>query len=363
MLLGTLLLLGCDQVSLPVQEVPQEEAAPRAEAPTEPDTLLPETLPSEPATDPLGTAAPSALLPPCVDDDCNCGDFRAQPLAQAVLDAFPADPFVLDQNGDGVACEVLPPVASPLDPPGPPLDSPHLLLGNPSNAATGNPNNLLLARSQYVLAYNRDRGTANWASWQVSADWLGEAERQDNFRQDGGLPTGVYQVTPNDYRKTGYDRGHIVPSADRTRTVQDNAATFLMTNILPQAPDNNRGVWRELEEYTRDLVYQLDREVMVIAGGYGDRGQLANGRITIPSRLWKIIVVLDQPGQGLAGVTAATQVIAVDMPNQDTVNDDWRVYQTSIDRIELATGYDFLALVPTAIQDQLESRATAIGNP
>jgi len=316
--------------------------------------LLP--LLEEPAP-PLQPNAEAGLLPPCVDDDCNCGDFRDQALAQTVLDAFPADPFVLDRDGNGLACESLPPVSSPLDAPVPPINSPHLVLGNPSNAATGNPNNLLIERSPYALSYNRDRGIANWVSWQLSADWLGSVERQDNFRQDGGLPTGFYQVTPNDYRNTGYDRGHILPSADRTKTVQDNSATFLMTNILPQAPDNNRGVWRELEEYSRDLVYQLDRELVVMAGAYGERETLASGKVSVPARLWKIIVVLDQPGTGLAGVSPETQIIAVDMPNQNTVNPDWRVYQTSVDRIELATGYDFLSLVPVEVQATIEAIA------
>ncbi|NER82781.1 MAG: DNA/RNA non-specific endonuclease, partial [Leptolyngbya sp. SIO1D8] len=206
-----------------------------------------------------------SLLPPCVDDDCNCPDFRDQALAQIVLDAFPDDPFVLDRDGNGLACESLPPVSPGLDAAVPPSSTPHLVLGNPSNAAAENPNNLLIERSQYALSYHRDRGIANWASWQLSADWLGNTERQDNFRQDGGLPRGFYQVTPNDYRNSGFDRGHIVPSGDRTKSNQDNSATFLMSNILPQAPENNRGVWRELEEYSRDLVYQFDRELIVIA--------------------------------------------------------------------------------------------------
>lgn len=304
---------------------------------------------------PLVTDNELAQLPPCVEDDCNCGDFRDQALAQTVLDAFAEDPFVLDKDGNGVACESLPPLSSGLDPAVPQSNSPHLILGNPSNAGTGNPNNLLIERSQYALSYHRDRGTANWVSWQVSADWLGNAARQDNFRQDGGLPAGAYQVTPNDYRNSGFDRGHIVPSADRTKSVADNSATFLMTNILPQAPENNRGVWRELEAYSRDLVYQFDRELIVIAGGYGERDALAEGRLIVPSRLWKIIVVLDQPGQGIAGVSPETQIIAVDMPNRDTANNEWRAYQTTIDRIELATGYDFLSMIPVEIQTILES--------
>ena len=295
-----------------------------------------------------------STLPPCIDDDCNCGDFRDQTLAQAVLEAFPDDPFVLDQDGNGWACESLPPVSSGLDPIVSSPRSMHLALGNPSNANFDNLNNYLITRSQYALSYNRDRGIANWVSWQLSADWLGNTERQDNFRQDGSLPTGSYQVTPNDYRNTGYDRGHIVPSGDRTSSVQDNSATFLMTNVQPQAPANNQGIWRELEEYSRDQVYQFDKQLYIIAGGYGQQTYLANGRVTVPSRLWKIIVILD-PRKSIENIDLGTPIVVVDMPNRDTQSPDWRTYQTTIDRLELATGYDFLSQVPGDIQEIIES--------
>lgn len=308
---------------------------------------------------PLPTSVEPARLPPCVDDDCNCSDFRDQPLAQLVLESFADDPFVLDRDGNGVACEALPPVSAGLEPVTQTSENVHLKLGNPSNAGRENLNNYLLERAQYALSYNGERGVANWVSWHLSADWLGSTERQDNFRQDGGLPTGVYQVTPSDYRNTGYDRGHIVPSGDRTRNPQDNSATFLMTNVLPQVPENNRGVWRELEEYSRDLVDQFDQELFIIAGGYGVQTRLAEGRVTVPSRLWKVIVVLE-PGQSLADVDLGTPVIVVDMPNGDVMGTDWRAYQTTVDRLELATGYDLLSLVPVEIQAVLEASVYAI---
>lgn len=323
-LLGLLLVAGCDL--LPVDEVPSFLDAERSD------------------------------LPPCVDDDCNCGDFRDQALAQIVLEAFQGDPFALDRDGNGFACETLPLEAPTLDPAVPPSNNVHLALGNPSNAATGNPNNFLIERSQYVLSYSSDRGIANWASWRLSADWLGPAQRQDNFRQDGVLPEGVYQVTPNDYRNSGYDRGHIVPSGDRTQSDRDNAATFLMTNVLPQSPENNRGIWRELEEYSRDLVYQLDLQLIVLAGGYGKQDNLASGKVTVPSRLWKIIVVLDPGEQGDLEISGDTQIIAVDMPNRDTSPSDWQTYLTTVDRIETATGYDFLNALPPSLQATLESK-------
>jgi endonuclease G len=297
-------------------------------------------------------------LPPCVDDDCNCGDFISQGLAQDVLEAFRGDPFSLDRDGNGVACEALPPVIPPMDEPGAVSDSAHLVLGNPSNAGISNFDNYLIARQQYVLSYNQSRNLLNWASWEVDASWLGQVERQDDFRPDGVLPAGTYQVTPTDYRGSGYDRGHIVPSADRNRTEADNSATFLMTNIIPQAPENNRGPWRELENYIRDLVYQYDHSLHLYAGAYGDQGTVGQRAITVPSRVWKIVIVYDRMEDGRLGLTGNTQIIAVDMPNRDVISEDWRDYQTSIDRIEIATGYDFLADMPEDLETLLEAQTS-----
>lgn len=232
----------------------------------------------------------------------------------------------------------------------------HLPFGNPSNAtnSTDNPNNYLMEKPQYVLSYNRDRGTPNWVSWQLKKSWLGSSDRQDDFRPDESLPEGWYRVGPNDYRNSGFDRGHLAPSADRSAKEMDNSATFVMTNMMPQSPKNNRDTWRELEEYSRKLV-KGGKELYIIAGSYGSRGKLAGGKVTIPKRTWKIIVVLE-PGSGARGINKNTRVIAVDMQNTERIGTDWKRYLVSVDKIEAATGYDFLSKVPKEIQDVIEAR-------
>ncbi|MGB7485402.1 MAG: DNA/RNA non-specific endonuclease, partial [Phormidesmis sp.] len=202
-------------------------------------------------------------LPPCVNNVCNCSDFVSRDLAQQVFEAFKEDFYRLDRDGNGQACESLPQVAISLDLATYFSNNEHLALGNPSNAGQENPNNWLIEREQYVLSYGRDRNLLNWASWWVDARWLGQTERQDDFRPDGGLPQGFYQATPGEYRRSGYDRGHMVPSGDRTDNARDNSLTFLMTNIFPQSSENNRGPWRALEAYGRDLVYQQGKAVYV----------------------------------------------------------------------------------------------------
>ena len=299
----------------------------------------------------LEASDPYANLPPCADGYCDCSDFTSQDQAQQVLFAFEEDVHNLDSDRNGTACESLPLVDLRLDAPTYFSNSEHLTFGNPSNAGKDNPENLLIERPQYALSYSQSRNVLNWASWRVDSRWLGQTERQDNFRPDGGLPKGFYQVTPGEYRRSGYDRGHMVPSGDRTDTPSDNSITFLMTNIFPQASENNRGPWRELEAYGRDLVYQEGKALYVIGGIYGNRGKV--GRVTVPGRTWKVMVVLDDIDDE---ITRGTEVIAVDMPNSDRVEADWQLYRTTIDRIEIATGYDLLSDVPERVQDVLESK-------
>ncbi len=319
---------------------------------------------------PQAPVSSSGNLPACTrqsGDSCNCPDFTYQEDAQAVLDADKSDPHGLDgQNKNGRACESLPSrklsentSSSPLPKTVPNSGaSVHITLGNPSKAttSTSNSNNYLMVKPQYALSYNQIKGTPNWVSWQLNRSWLGNASRQNNFRPDDSLPDSWYQARPGDYSNSGYDRGHMAPSADRTKTVADNAATFLMTNMVPQVPDLNQGPWASLEDECRELVEQ-GKEVYIIAGTEGRKETIADGKITVPTKTWKIIVVLDRPGLGVRGVTANTRVITVEMPNKEGIRDtSWKNYRVSVDKIESLTGYDFLSNVPTTIQKIIESR-------
>lgn len=247
----------------------------------------------------------------------------------------------------------------------------HLAMGNPSSAVTSTnyPTNYLLVKSQYALSYNNSKRIPNWVSWQLNSSWLGSTPRQDDFRADTTLPSGWYRVNGSDYSGSGFDRGHMTPSADRTNTVTSNSSTFLMTNMIPQAPDNNQGIWADLESYARSLVTQ-GKELYIIAGTYGSCGTGSAGykcsfpantnsnySITVPDRTWKVIVVLNQPGLGASGVTTSTRVIAVDIPNDQGVrNADWRNYRVTVDSIEQRTGYNLLSAISSSTQSVIEAR-------
>ncbi len=237
------------------------------------------------------------------------------------------------------------------------ITSLHLTLGNPSGATSSiyDEYDYLIQRPQYAMSYHRYNGTANWTSWHLGYLDLGPAPRGD-FRTDTSLPSGWYRVTPSNYTGSGYDRGHMCPSADRTATTTDNTATFLMTNVIPQAPDNNQGPWAQLEIYCRDLV-RAGKELYIISGGDGSKGTIAGGRVRIPAYTWKVIVVLTEGSNDLARINTSTRVIAVDMPNSQGIRyNSWQQYRVSVDQVEAWTGYNFLSKVSPSIQSVIEAR-------
>lgn len=243
----------------------------------------------------------------------------------------------------------------------------HLELGNPSNATSNlaAPSNYLISKTQYVLSYNNSRGSANWVAWHLSNAWKGSAARCNCFSSDTQIPSSFFRATSTSYTNSGFDRGHMCPSEDRDGSSTDNAATFLMSNIIPQAPNNNQITWNAFEAYCRTLMNQ-GNELYIVSGGYGSGGTgslggvtqtIANGAITVPARVWKAVVVLPIGSNDLSRVSTSTRVIAIDVPNTQTASSQpWSAYRTSIDAIEAQTGLDLFNLVPSEIQSSIESQ-------
>lgn len=242
-----------------------------------------------------------------------------------------------------------------------------LALGNPSNATSDvlNETNYLMTKPQYSLSYHRSRGIANWVAWRLDTSWLGSTERQDDFRPDTSLPGGWYQVLNEDYNGSGFDRGHSVPSGDRTCSIPDNSATFLMTNIMPQAAANNQGPWEELETYARTLAGQ-GNELYIYTGGAGQGGTglngfattIASGRVTVPSVTWKVILVLPIGNNDADRVVKTTRTIAVIMPNNQNIgmNTPWRNFRTSVKAVEVLTGLSFFTNVRPQVRNLIKQK-------
>ena len=230
-----------------------------------------------------------------------------------------------------------------------------LVLGNPSKAKNEikEQNNYLVNHTSFILSYNKERGAANWVFWHLEKSDIGKVDRSNAFAPDIFLPQDWW-ILPNDYSGSGYDRGHLCPSKDRSDSDARNIETFLMSNMQPQAEKLNRQTWRYLEDYTREIVGR-DNEAYIFAGCYGEKGKIKE-KVAIPTQCFKIIVLLALGEDDLKRVDEQTRVIAVDMPNDESVSSRWRTYLTTVDAIEEKTGYDFLSSVSKKIQKEIESK-------
>ena len=309
---------------------------------------------------------------------------RRHPVAAVVLllvGLLVAGAYLYFQNRDGSGAwstdlpEVNSPLPRPQPVPGVPADPAawtraHLMLGNPSGA-TDDPSrrdDFLLLKPYYALSYNDSAGTANWVSWRLTRADLGSAPRPLEFLTDPLLPRGFKRVTHKDYSGSGFDRGHLCPHGDRDATPESARATFVMTNIIPQAPNVNQGAWNDLETYCRELVTRHNRRLYIVSGPAGRGGRLAaggsktsiaGGKVAVPAECWKIAVVVPETGgaDDPSTITATTRVIAVVMPNDDTaVRDDWTSYRTSPAAIERRTGYRFFDRLPADVADALRRK-------
>jgi endonuclease G len=265
-------------------------------------------------------------------------------------------------------------VAAGTAPPYPP--SVHLTFGNPSNAVddVNQFDNYLMEKPEYALSYNRDLGRPNWVSWHLTPEWYGSLARVDTFRADPQVPPDWYRVQGFDFSGSGFDRGHMVPNADRDKetSVPINQATYLMTNMVAQAPGNNQGPWAAMENDLRGIADQ-GNELYIVAGpqGMGGTGSagfantITNGHVTVPESTWKVVLVLPQAaGNDVSRASCATRSIAVIMPNVDSIREtDWHTYLTTVDAVESLTGYDFFANLPDNVEYCVEAGTDGVNPP
>lgn len=243
----------------------------------------------------------------------------------------------------------------------------NLKMGNPSHATASiwHKNNFLMEKEYFTLSYNNDKGTPNWVSWYLDKSYLGDAPRFP-FHPDKTLPGGFHRITPGDYTSSGFERGHMCPHSDRSATPEMSRETFAMSNIIPQSPHVNEKAWAQLEMYCRDLVQFHNKVLYIISGPAGQGGTGSEGqrniigkrlKVVVPAQCWKVIMVLDA-GQGddIQKVNENTRLIAVIMPNDTTVAENWAKFRVSVNDVEKLTGYTFFNKAPANIIAPLKAK-------
>ncbi len=304
----------------------------------------------------IGGPASQPLFDDGSNGDAVSGDGIYSFLATVAVETsggiFPVTVQVSDAQGRTVNLSVNITVNAPY-----PGEDP-LVLGNPSYATpdVANENNYLMTKPQYTLSYNRSKATANWVAWRLDSTWIGNSGRQDDFRPDTTLPAGWYQVQDFDYSGSGYSRGHIVPSGDRTRSIPDNSATFLMTNMMPQLAANNEGPWNDFENYLRSLAAS-GNEIYIVSGPTGNQGTIAGGKVVVPQYTWKVVLILPNGNNDLLRVSKSTRAFGIIVPNFSPITSNaWRNYRTTVDAVEYFTGHNFFSEVPKNTQELIERK-------
>ena len=216
----------------------------------------------------------------------------------------------------------------------------NLSFGVPGKADT------IIDRPGYALGYIEYHEQPAWVIYiMTKAEATTKAaKRTDRFRPDPEIPTG--SATTGDYRRSGYDRGHLAPAADMAFSGQTMADSFFMSNMSPQKPAFNRGIWKNLEELVRSFAI-TERKIVVVTGPILPKEKtvtIGANKVTVPTHYYKVIFDLTPP----------QKMIAFILPNEGS-DKLLREFAVSVDAVEKATGLDFFSKLPKEKQKQLES--------
>ncbi len=201
---------------------------------------------------------------------------------------------------------------------------------------------MLVEYTYYSLGFNKEHKQANWVYYELSAKNLtGKASRKDNFRVDPKL--SQWSATPADYKASGYDRGHLCPAADMSFNTKAMSETFYMSNMSPQVPMFNRGIWKKLEEHVRE---RAKREKLYVVTGpifKSNKGKIGKGEVTVPGYYYKLFY---SPSK--------QQMIAYVLPNEESKR-PLNSFAVPVSKVEKMTGIDFFPQLPDDLEKLLEA--------
>lgn len=214
--------------------------------------------------------------------------------------------------------------------------------------------------SSFTICYRETYEEAEWAAYKLDKSELtGEVSRTNDFRPDPMIATG--SATLNDYRGSGYDRGHLAPAADFSFSPNAMSESFYLSNMTPQAPSFNRGIWKELESLVRDWAEQFGR-VYVVCGPVLDSpassfASIGADKVAIPRLFYKVILApVYKDADDASTPDNAAKIIAVGfiIPNKGCDGSVWD-FAVSVDSAEERTGLDFYALLDDTAENTVES--------
>jgi endonuclease G len=206
----------------------------------------------------------------------------------------------------------------------------------------------LIQHEYFALSYREDHEQAEWVAYVLTRERLQKewVPRAGEFQIDKKVTTG--SALPEDYRGSGYERGHLAPAADLAFETSAMESSFLMSNVSPQAHDFNQGVWKELESQTRAWARRF-KKLYVVTGpilSQPVKTRLGENQVSVPSAFYKALLDASEPE--LKG-------IAFILPNEISY-EPLHDFVVSIDELEALTGFD---LFPELLTENLEREVEA----
>ncbi len=191
-----------------------------------------------------------------------------------------------------------------------------------------NPDDQIIEHDGYTLSYNESHEQANWVfykldSTDIRCETEDKARRKNSFKQDNNIETG--SATVKDYKGSGYDRGHLKPSADESCDQIQMDETFYLSNISPQTPGLNRGGWKKLENEVRKLTLTND-SLYVYTGPVlkPSLKTIGENKVSVPQFFFKVVYIF-KGGE--------YKVIAFLLPNK-SIEDDLNDYRIDLNELE-----------------------------
>lgn len=209
----------------------------------------------------------------------------------------------------------------------------------------GSTTGVLINHNAFTLSYSEKDEQAEWVAYELSKNDLSNNNfKRPYFIEDDKVKTKSAHW--RNYKNSGYDRGHLCAAGDRRRSLESYTETFLTSNISPQNPEFNSGIWNRLEQKVR---YWADKYngVYIVTGGVlkGEMITIGKEKVSVPNEFYKIVVDVSN---------GKYKAIAFLIPNAPSEKSFYE-YTVSIDEIEAKTGIDFFPNLPDSIENRLEA--------
>lgn len=215
----------------------------------------------------------------------------------------------------------------------------------------------------YALEWDKDLISSRWVVYQMyDNNWEGNVGRNESWHEDSNIPSN-YRSKASDYSSSGYSKGHLCPSADRQKSVEQNKQTFCYSNMQPQLSNHNSGIWEKFEIKVRKWANMCDTLYVVKAGTIGSvkinnttetgvYSNKCNNRLPIPSYFYMALLAFDKTSNQYHAVGIWTEHNNTTWSNS---NQNLRSYAITIDELEARTGIDFFCNLPDDIESSVEA--------